>query len=198
MIGWINFIVLILATVGMHVLYLMSVRPAALEQKIGEKAYKRCTVYRAACSLFMGIITINFILYHWHPVPFDPWPDTFPWPYFVSVIIALLIAVPSGGLMLWAIRDAGEETLKPDKSHTMYQGIYTIIRHPMALGELPLWWVIAFLVHSPFLTVYSLVYIPIFIWWCFAEEKDLLLRYGDDYQAYRMSTGMFLPKRKTS
>jgi len=62
------------------------------------------------------------------------------------------------------------------------------------VGELPLWFVIAFLVHSPFLVVFSLIHIPIFIWWSFAEEKDLALRYGKSYQEYQKKTGMFWPK----
>ena len=198
MIASINFFVLILSTLGMHVLYLMSVRPAALERRIGEKAYSLCGRYRLICSVLMGVITVNYVLYHWYPLPWDPFSSTFGWPYWVSVLIAVLIAIPSGSLMLRATLDAGEEALKPDKNHKMYQGIYKRIRHPMAAGELPLWWVIAFLVHSPFLVVYSIIYIPIFVWWCFAEEKDLLLRYGEPYREYQEHTGMFFPRRGLS
>ncbi|MBN2556407.1 MAG: hypothetical protein JXA97_10755 [Anaerolineales bacterium] len=196
MIAWINAAVLVFATLGMHIFYLLSVRPAQLEQRIGEAAYKRCWIYRMIASLLMGVITINYILYHWHPLPIDPLPSVFPWPYGVSALIAAMIALPSGYLMLRATQDAGEETLRPDKSHSLYGGIYEKMRHPMAVGELPLWWVIAFLVHSPAMAIYSLVHIPIFAWWCFAEEKDLFLRYGDAYAVYRERTGIFFPKRK--
>jgi len=196
MAAWINFVILLLATGGMHLLYLLSVRPAALEKKIGVSAYQRCGVYRMICSLLMGVVTVNYILYHWYPLPIDPWPVTFPWSYWISVVIAVLIAIPSGVLLLVAMRDAGEETLRPDKSHSLYQGIYEKIRHPMALGELPFWWVFAFLVHSPFLVVYSLIFIPIFLWWCLAEEKDLLIRYGEAYQDYLDQTPRFIPKSK--
>ena len=54
---------------------------------------------------------------------------------------------------------------------------------------------IAFLLHSPFLVIYSLVYFPIFLIMCWAEEHDLFLRYGDAYARYWLKTGAFFPKR---
>jgi protein-S-isoprenylcysteine O-methyltransferase Ste14 len=197
MIAWINLITLIIGGGLMTILYRMSVRPAALEKKIGIKAYKRCGMYRLLATLFMFTITANYVLYHWYPLPFDPFPPFFPWPYWVSIVIALAIALPCLYLEVRSALDAKTEALLPDKSHTLYQGIYERIRHPMALGEVPLWWVVAFLVNSPFLAVFSFVWIPVWYWWCVAEEKDLLLRYGDAYVAYRQRTGMFFPKRRS-
>ena len=57
-----------------------------------------------------------------------------------------------------------------------------------------LWWVIAFLLHSPFLTLFSFMFLPIFYLMCWAEENDLVLRFGAAYQAYQARTGMFFPK----
>jgi methanethiol S-methyltransferase len=194
MIAWINLITLIISGSLMTWLYLMSVQPAALEKKIGPKAYQRCGTYRMLTTIFMLIISANYILYHWYPLPFDPFPPSFPWPYWVSIVIALIIAIPSLYLEVRSTMDAKTEALLPDKSHTLYKGIYEKIRHPMALGEVPLWWVIAFLVHSPFLVVFSFVWVPVWYWWCVVEEKDLVLRYGAPYIAYRQRTGMFFPK----
>ena len=47
--------------------------------------------------------------------------------------------------------------MTPKREHTMYEGIYTRIRHPQAVGEFPLWWVLAFLAHSPFLVLFTCV-----------------------------------------
>ena len=193
---WLNFSIMILSTIGMFITYLISVQPARLEQRISLKAYRICGIFRLLSMFFMGVITLNYILYRYYPIPIDPFPISFPWPYWVSVGIALVIAIPGGSLMFWAMKDAGTETMFPNKNHTLYKGIYETIRHPMALGELPLWWSIAFLVHSPFLVVYSLIHVPVFMYWSFAEEKDLLLRYGESYQAYRDKTGMFFPKKQ--
>ncbi|NIV40707.1 MAG: isoprenylcysteine carboxyl methyltransferase, partial [Anaerolineae bacterium] len=55
---------------------------------------------------------------------------------------------------------------------------------------------VAFLLHSPFLALYSLVWIPIFVAISLAEERDLVLRYGKAYEEYRERTGFFLPKRE--
>ena len=60
---------------------------------------------------------------------------------------------------------------------------------------MPLFWVIAFLCHSPFLVLYSFIWIPVFYWMCMAEERDLVLRYGQPFIKYQQRTGMFLPKR---
>jgi len=82
------------------------------------------------------------------------------------------------------------------KEHTLYGGIYQKIRHPQALGEMPFFWVFAFLLHSPFLVLFSFLWVPIFVAVSLAEERDLLLRYGEAYQEYRQRTGFFLPRRQ--
>jgi methanethiol S-methyltransferase len=97
--------------------------------------------------------------------------------------------------MFIGMRDAGEETLRPKKEHTMYGGIYTQIRHPQAVGEVFAWLTIAFLLNSPFLVLFSLIYFPIFIMLCLAEEQDLLWRYGEAYAEYCKKTGAFWPKQ---
>ena len=195
MIAWINFATMIIGGILMTWFYLMSVRPAALERKIGARAYCLAGRYRMLSSIFMFTLTANYILYHWYPLPFDPFPPVFPWPYWISGLIGILIAVPSMYLMLRGVQDAGEEAMVPKKEHSMYGGIYEKIRHPQALGEMPLWWAMAFLIHSPFLVVLSFVWLPVWYGWCVAEEKDLLLRYGEAYESYRQRTGMFIPRR---
>lgn len=193
MIPGINFAVLIASSFLFTVFYVKSVGPAALEKSIGSSAYRRCATYRLVSSIFMFVAAGNYVLYYWFPLPL-PIPRTFPWPWWVSAVLALLIAGPSVYLMLRGVKDAGEETLRPKREHTLYGGIYTRIRHPQAVGELALWWVIAFLVNSPFLVLFSIVYVPVWYYFCVAEERDLVIRYGDTYEAYRRTTGFWLPK----
>ncbi|MBN1877250.1 MAG: hypothetical protein JXA33_23710 [Anaerolineae bacterium] len=197
MLGWLNFVVLVISSIVFSVLYVLSVRPAHLEQKIREQAYRRCGQYRLIGMIPMGIASINYVLYHWYPLPIDPLPARFPWPYGVSVLIAVAVGVPALILMIRGVRDAGKEALTPDKSHTMYGGIYRKIRHPQAVGEAPLWIVMALLLNSPFLAAFSLLYLGVWCWWSVEEEKDLLLRYGQAYADYRARTGMFWPKRQS-
>lgn len=193
MIAWINFALLVVSTLLTLVFYVKSAGPAALEEKIGPSAYQMCTRYRLIASVFMTVASINYVVYVFFPLPL-PLPATLPWPWWVSALIAAAIAVPSGYLFYRGLKDAGEETMIVKKEHTMYGGIYEKIRHPQALGELPFWWVIAFLLHSPFLVLYSLVWIPIFVLMCLAEERDLLLRYGEAYEKYMQRTGRFFPR----
>ena len=195
MIALINFAVLLLATFLTLVYYLKSVGPAALEQKIGAAAYAKCTRYRTISAIFMTLAGVNYVVYAFYPLPL-PLPRVFPWPYWVSALIARVIAIPSGILFAWGMKDAGEETMLVKKEHQLYGGIYQKIRHPQAAGEVWYWWVFAFLCHSPFLAIYSLIWLPLFHLMSKAEERDLLIRYGKDYQVYMESTAMYFPKRR--
>jgi protein-S-isoprenylcysteine O-methyltransferase Ste14 len=194
MIAWINVAVLLLSTALTLYFYVESARPAALEREIGPAAYARCTRYRFLSGAFMGLASVNYVLYYFYPLPL-PLPHTFAWPWWISALIAALIAVPAGYLWVRGMLDAGEETMIVKKEHAMYGGIYEHIRHPQAAGELPFWWVMAFLLHSPFLVLYSFVWVPVFVLMCLAEERDLVLRYGEAYEVYRERTGFLLPKR---
>jgi protein-S-isoprenylcysteine O-methyltransferase Ste14 len=193
MVAWINFIVLLLATFLTVFYYVKSAGPAALERKIGGAAYARCTRYRVLSAIFMTLAGINYVVYAFYPLPL-PLPGAFPWPYWVSALIAVIIAIPAGMLFVRGMIDAGEETMLVKKEHQLYTGIYQAIRHPQAAGEVWFWWVFAFLCHSPFLAIYSVILLPLFHMMSRAEERDLLIRYGDAYKAYMQSTGMYFPK----
>ncbi len=48
----------------------------------------------------------------------------------------------------------------------------------------------------PILALYSLVWIPIFAGICAAEERELVIRYGEMYEEYRARTGFLLPQER--
>lgn len=194
MLPWINFIILIVSSFLFTFFYVKSAGPAALEKRIGASAYEKCSTYRLIASIFMGIVALNYILYYWFPLPL-PLAKVFPWPWWVSAVIAVVITVPSAYLMIRGVKDAGEETMRPKREHEMYGGIYNRIRHPQAVGEFPLWWVIAFFVHSPFLVLWSFLYVPVWYYLCVAEEKDLIIRYGTAYKEYRQRVGFWIPNK---
>lgn len=191
--AWLNFVVLIVSSFLFTFYYVRSVSPASLEKQIGPSAFQKCTRYRVIASIFMVVAAVNYVLYYWFPLPL-PLAHTFPWPWWISVLIALVIGIPSVYLMLRGVRDAGEETMSPKAEHEMYGGIYEKIRHPQAVGEFPLWFVIAFLVHSPFLVLFSFLYIPVWVYLCVAEERDLCIRYGAPYEEYCRRVGFWFPK----
>jgi protein-S-isoprenylcysteine O-methyltransferase Ste14 len=195
MIAWINFVVLVVSAVLFLYFYVNSVSPAALEKKIGEAAYAKCTAYRLIASAFEIVAVANYIVYFFYPLPV-PLPQTFPWAWWVSIVIGISIAVPGGYLMGIGLRDAGKESIGPKKEHKLYGGIYEKVRHPQATGEVTLWWVVAFILNSPFLAIFSFIWLPIFYMFCRAEERDLVIRYGEPYLEYKRNTGFLIPKRK--
>ncbi|MFW9962825.1 MAG: methyltransferase family protein [Candidatus Sifarchaeia archaeon] len=168
--------------------------PAQLEKKIGEIAYPKCKTYRIVAGLFEGITVINYVIYFFYPLSLGI-PLVFPWPWTVSILVAILILIPSFYLMIIGMRDAGRETLEPKKEHKLYGGIYETIRHPQAIGEAFMWFPIALFLNSPFLVLYSFVWIPILYIMCLAEERDLVIRYGTPYLEYRDRVGFLVPKR---
>ena len=193
MVALINVIAMTSSGVLSGYFYLLSVRPATLERKIGPRAYRLCTRYRLISSIFMCILVANYVLYYFYPLEFAL-PQTFPWPYLVSVAMAVGVATPAGCLLYMGVRDAGEETLSPKKEHRLYGGIYEKIRHPQTAGEMPLWLVLALFLNSPFLALISFGLIISFACICFVEDKDLELRYGKVYVEYKEKTGAFFPK----
>jgi protein-S-isoprenylcysteine O-methyltransferase Ste14 len=195
MLPWLNFIVLFLSTLLFLFFYVKSVSPAQLARKIGERAWRRCMWLRILAGFFEFVIVANYVLYLFYPLPVGL-PARFPWPWWASIVIAVVIGIPSVWLMVRGMLDAGRETLEPKREHTMYGGIYQRIRHPQALGEMPAFWIVAFALHSPFLVLWSSIYIPVFVLMSKAEEVDLLLRFGQEYEEYRQQVGIFGPKRR--
>ncbi|MGY5876087.1 MAG: hypothetical protein RTU30_10100 [Candidatus Thorarchaeota archaeon] len=194
MIEWLNLILLLFSTFLSLFYYLKSVQPAALEKEIGEIAYEKCERYRLYSSIPFGIFFISYIIYVFYPLPFFV-PDSLPWDYTFSIILAILIAIFSFALMGLGVRAAGEETLRPKKEHEMYGGIYERIRHPQSLGEVWVGQILALFLNSTFLFLFSFIWIPIFYYMVVVEERDLILRYGQPYEEYRERVGMFFPKR---
>jgi hypothetical protein len=86
------------------------VSPAALEVVYGPGAYRRCGNYRVVAIGFEVITVINYIVFFYFPVN-SPIPQSFPWPWWISIAIALLIGVPAVYLMIVGMKDAGEESV---------------------------------------------------------------------------------------
>lgn len=195
--AWSNFAILVVSSYIFTIYYVKSVRPAALEQEIGLKAYEYCKWYRILSGFFMTVASANILLFGYCPLPGLPSSlIEFPWPYETSVKLAVALTLPCGYLMWIGMRDAGPETMSPKKEHGLYSGgIYEHMRHPQAVGEFPLFYSFALLAHSPFMALLSFVYLPIWYYFAVVEEKDLVLRYGKGYEEYRNRVGIF-PKIK--
>ncbi|MFX1534703.1 MAG: methyltransferase family protein [Promethearchaeota archaeon] len=195
-IGWLNIAVLFVSMGIFLFLGIKSIQPAAMEQKIGEIAYEKAARYRMLATIPYIIMLINYIVYFFYPLPIPFLPRYFPWYWWVSIVIGIIIAIPSGYLMFRGIKDAGEETMRPKKEHTLYGGIYEKMRHPQTVGELSLWCTFAFFLNSPFLVLLSLIWIPLGYIICKMEERDLVIRYGEPYKEYLKNTPFIVSMRK--
>jgi len=169
--------------------------PGGPRQGLGGRAYSRCAMYRRVAMLFEFLAAAGYVVYFYHPLPV-PLPRTFPWGWDVSKALGLLVGAPSMYVMLRGMRDAGEESLTPDEGRAMFGGIYERVRHPQALGEVFLRFTMGLLLNSPFLVLFSLIDVPMYLIMCRAEEQDLILRFGDDYVEYMKTTGAFIPRMR--
>ena len=194
-ISWLNLISLHVSGFLFAYLTTLSVMPVTREEQRGEKAWEECAKLRSISFLFAGIMVLNTILWIWFPVLELTWvlsPD----PLF-GIILGVIIAVPCLAILRVAMRDAGKEMHAPQKGIQLHGGIYRKIRHPGAVGEMPLYVVVALFVNSIFLTfwmtIYILIFTPIHIYY---EEKDLLKRFGDIYAEYQKTTPAVFPGLK--
>jgi protein-S-isoprenylcysteine O-methyltransferase Ste14 len=169
--------------------------PVTREEVQGEQAWAECARLRTISFFFAGIMVASTIFWLWIPVPELAWVLSSD-PLF-GIIIGLIICIPCLILLMIAMRDAGKEMNAPQKGISMHGGIYKRMRHPGALGEMPLYIVVALFVNSLFLTIWMtmfvLIFTPIHIHY---EEKDLLKRFGEEYAEYKRTTPAFFPGLK--
>ena len=194
MIAWLNLALLLGALVLTLFFYALSVRPVALAQKRGNGAYRLCTHCRLASVVFMAVLALAYVVYRFHPLPV-PLPENLPIPYALTILMALLLALPAGYLITRGVRDAGRETLGPRENQELFGGIYTSVRHPQSMGSLLMWFAFSLFLNSPFLVLISLVHIPAWLVLCRVEEQDLLARHGTAYSEYRQRTGLIMPRK---
>ncbi len=193
MVAWINFSLLLLF-IGLHTgFYIRSVSPAKLEAKLGERAYLHCGKIRAISIFLLIAVMVNYLLYDIYPLPI-PELEIFNWSYWISITLALVIAIPTTYMVATGMKDAGDEAIQPAKDSEMFRGIYDRIRHPQT-WEYAYFFAIALLLDNPFLLLFSLIWLPLMYMMMRAEEKDLLIRFGQDYENYMKQTGRLLPKK---
>jgi protein-S-isoprenylcysteine O-methyltransferase Ste14 len=191
--AWANFFSLNISAFLFGYLSILSVMPVTRSERKGKKAWKECKNLRLISSVFAFIMIGNIILWVWIPIPLLNWlihPNP-----TIPILIAVLIAFPCIIIMIIATRDAGKEMMEPIPETKMHKGIYNHLRHPGALGEMPLYICVTLLINSLFLflwvTLLVVLYTPIMIYF---EEKDLIKRFGNEYREYRERTGALFPR----
>ncbi len=188
------FSVMVLSMAGFVYFYLKSVQPAQMEKDTGKGAYSKCAKFRYVAYIFTLMYLVALLGYRFFPL-FSNIPLFFSSSWLYLLIPALLLAIPASILKSKASVAAGK-SFAPNKSTPMYKGIYETIRHPQAVGDILYYISMGFFLNSPFLLLFNLLWIPIYIYLSYKEEKDLLLRYGERYKEYIKHTGFMIPKKK--
>lgn len=139
-----------------------------------------------------------FLIAHFVALAFDPTllPVLFMPPYAVFLSLVLL----GGGVELWhhwimrrARRQAGKQPCLVRRG-----GLFGRIRHPMYLGDAVLY---AGLASYP-ATAVSLAVLAVGLWaigrQAAREDSELAESFGDEHRRWRLATGRFLPRLKSS
>lgn len=168
MIAWINFGILIVATILGLYFYVKSANPERLESSIHQNDQNNqnnqsqnlnSLRYQTWAELLMTLVGINYIVYFLYPIPLSI-PQVFPWSWWVSAAIATVIALLS--VHYWW-RSLVEKTIPQ-----IILGNHASIYQSQVISDLTFWWVLGFLLHSPFLVLFSLTWIPLYLllnWW---------------------------------
>ncbi|UUX50873.1 isoprenylcysteine carboxylmethyltransferase family protein [Nisaea acidiphila] len=142
---------------------------------------------------------LAFLIWVWHPIPsalwsFDGWSAI---PFYVAFVTGSVIVLWSTYLIdhyeLFGLRQVwcnfiGVEMPEPE---FRTPGLYKVVRHPMQLGALILFWAtptmtLGHLLLATAMTLY--VFIGLYF-----EERALERQFGSDYADYRKRVPMLVP-----
>lgn len=118
-------------------------------------------------------------------------------------VVAALFAVSCIPLILWVFRSIGEnisETVLIKPNHKLVKlGPYRWIRHPLYSSALLMLFTLGLMLEDWILLVITIAGVIIFRAIVIpAEELRLIDRFGDDYRAYKKTTGALLPRIRES
>ncbi len=149
------------------------------------------TLRLAGAVLWFGAIAymIDPAWMAWSSVPLPAWLR------WTGVGVSALTVV----FLTWTLRSLGTnltDTVVTRRAHTLVtRGPYRWVRHPfydcMAMFVLS----IALMAANWFLLTTGVAVFSLLAARTRTEEEKLVARFGDDYRAYMMRTGRFLPKR---
>ena len=132
------------------------------------------------------LVLILYNVEHWFRNPFSVL-QIISW----LLIIASIFVVSSGFYML---RKFGEpKDVIDDTAVLVTRGIYKYIRHPLYSSLILLSWGVFLKDISPVSFALALIASGLPVAMAKVEEKDNMIKFGDDYSKYIKSTKMFIP-----
>jgi len=111
-------------------------------------------------------------------------------------LVGVILICTSGFLAIWGAFSLGEFAgdLRLKKGHKVVKtGAYHYVRHPL-YAALIFWCVGSLLFFKSFLFLILVILVPAVYLEAKAEEKSLIEAFGEEYESYRATTGMFFPK----
>ncbi|MBN2852889.1 MAG: DUF1295 domain-containing protein [Clostridia bacterium] len=193
MISLVAIILIITGAIFFSILYFISVQPASLALRIGDRAFRLCGVLRMVAMIFELLAVAGYILFVFGDM----------YNYTITVqnvllirIIGILFTAATLVFMFIGAAVAGKEAALPNKETELYGGLYHYMRHPQTLSEMLSWFGIAMILNSLTLLLFSIIWIPLFISFTVIEDNDLAVRFGKQYLDYTEKVGIFWKKSK--
>jgi protein-S-isoprenylcysteine O-methyltransferase Ste14 len=113
-------------------------------------------------------------------------PDT------IRLIAGIIVMILSGYLSMTGLKTVFGEVR--DKPHVIRKGVFGIVRHPVYLGEILLYFGLLLFSLSLAAAVIWIIVIVFLFYISRYEEKILLEFSGDEYRTYMNEVPMFIPK----
>ncbi|MFI5179794.1 MAG: methyltransferase family protein [Thermoanaerobaculia bacterium] len=128
-------------------------------------------------------------------------PSTFTAPAWLTWIVGGFLILAGMAIYGFAIRHLSlrrafgrEIYASPAESVLVTTGPYAYLRNPLYLGAAVALIGWSLLLHSVILAVATVLMIPHFVFVAKWEERELLSRLGEKYDAYRRATPLFIPR----
>ena len=128
-------------------------------------------------------------------LPFTEGPK-FAVPIPAVIAVGIILIAGSFVIRIVAQRQIGALPALKVKAELITSGIYGISRHPLYVGNFLFAVGMAILFRSVYASLFSILYGILYLLIIHFEERDLLVKYGDEYAKYRIDVGMFFPKIK--
>lgn len=127
-------------------------------------------------------------------------PNPYPalaWPALALGLLGLLIRIATVGYT--PKNTSGRNTAEGQVAESINtQGMYSLVRHPLYLGNFLMWLAPALLTgHGWFILVFTLAFWLYYERIMFAEEQFLFGKFGSEYQNWAQSRPAFLPRALT-
>ena len=187
----VSIVLLMLSSVFLGYTYIRSVQPLRLANKGVKDAFESCRRSRSLSGLGETLVFLSYILY---TVSGMTVLGVFSSDLWIPLTVGLIFVLSGGVFMVAGIKAAGKETMTPGAASELFKGIYDHIRHPQTTGTVLIWVGTAFMLNRVDLLVHAVLLSCVYGVATILEERDLVLRFKDDYRTYQSRTGRFLPK----